>query len=617
MGPNDWATSIAIQPDGKIVVGGTVDLTATSSGFAVARLDPDGSLDPSFDGDGKVTMPDGAHAESIALQPDGKIVLVGGYYAGTDNGLIVARLQPDGTPDSSFGDGGRTKIALSELSGTAHLDSVVVQPDGKIVVAGPDGRQFAVARLDADGSIDTSFGSGGTTLTSFVGSASPSALVLTGGGKILVAGGVGTEYTGKSYVTEYFHYDFALARYGPDGSLDPSFGQSGTVRTNMRILSGDGPSTPRALLVQPDGKVLVAADSQSVRGGGFAVARFDRDGSPDPTFGTDGAANIDTTGTGDVTAEALAAARQPDGKILVAGCIDEYVDSCQQLALARFNADGSPDPSFATNAVAITDFKGGVGPEAIAVAPDGGIVLAVTDEDGQTALIRYRADGELDPGFAGGGVLQLGKAGFGFSPLTLILGRSGRIIVAGGDRGFRLAAFRADGSVDRAFGHRGRVGTQIGERAQADGALALPRGRILVYGEADKRIVFARYRPNGSLDRTFGRRGKRITSARNLQYAQAATLQRGGKIVMAGSSTGHTHAQRNRFELIRFTPAGHLDHTFGSGGIAVSGVAGRPIAVAAQRPHQLVVAGSSYPAYPPHVVVARFKGGKLTPRRHR
>ncbi|MER5793758.1 calcium-binding protein [Streptomyces sp. NPDC001980] len=291
VGGNDSANDVAVQSDGKIVsVGASVDDSVPESDFALTRHNPDGTLDTGFGGDGTVTTPvnnmitDGdlqwSEAHAVALQPDGKIVVAGGSWRGYENccWFTVARYNTDGTLDSSFGDGdGRV---FTDFGTPEEAMDVAVQPDGKIVAAGYVGGQAAVARYNSDGSPDTGFSGDGMVTTDLGTSLQEGgdvrALALQPDGKIVVAGEVGQT-----------RFDFVLVRYNAGGSVDTGFGNSGIQRTDF----GDYDSA-EALAVQPDGRIVAAGSS----GGRVALARYNPDGALDPSF--DGNGLVVTPGGG-------------------------------------------------------------------------------------------------------------------------------------------------------------------------------------------------------------------------------------------------------------------------------------------------------------------------------
>ena len=223
-----------------------------------------GSLDDSFGSGGKVITPVGSSNDlrnAMALQNDGKI-LVAGCSLGSNQDFAVVRYNPDGTLDTGFGNGGNviTPVGSSNDRGYA----LALQNDGKILVAGysyngsnPD---FAVVRYNPDGTLDTGFGSGGKVITP-VGSSDDFgyAMALQNDGKILVAG-----HIIKS------HWDFAVVRYNPGGTLDTGFGSGGKVITPV----GSSDDKGHAIVVQNDGKILVAGYSSNGSNYDFAVIRL-------------------------------------------------------------------------------------------------------------------------------------------------------------------------------------------------------------------------------------------------------------------------------------------------------------------------------------------------------
>ncbi len=386
-GYNDISRAIALQPDGKILVAGYAN-NGTDNDFALVRFNSDGSLDTSFDGDGIVTTDlynnnKNEYATAIALQPDGKIVVAGYANNGTATDFAVVRYNSDGSLDASFGSGG---IVISSISTYDDIiNAIVIQPDGKIVVAGyadisgdydfavvrfnsngtldtsfdgdgivtldfgnydtanaialqPDGKiivagyaiiggytDFAVVRYNSDGSLDTSFDGDGIVTTNILDSDNANAIVLQPDGKIVVAGS--TYISGIS--------DFVVVRYNSDGSLDTSFGNDSLIggtdgdgKVTFRIGSH---SEPFAMILQPDGKIVVAGNADISGNYDFAVLRFNTDGSLDTSFGENGIVTTDINSTIDV---AYAMVLQPDGKIIVAGNAEQISNS--DFAIVRY-----------------------------------------------------------------------------------------------------------------------------------------------------------------------------------------------------------------------------------------------------------------------------------------
>jgi len=363
-GDIDFGFAVALQKDGKIVVAGTADAGVTTGDFAVLRYNRDGSLDSTFGTGGKVTTNFGGSDAGLGviLQKDGKIVVAGGADAGVTSDFAVARYNRDGSLDVSFGTGG---LVTTDFGGTDLGNAVALQKDGKIVVAGQTSGDFAVARYNTDGSLDTTFGVGGLVITDFAGVDQGRSVAIQKDGKIVVAGH-----------TDDGDLDFAVARYNRDGSLDTSFGTGGTVITTFGGTDDQG----FAVVLQKDGKIVVAGRSNA-EGFDFAVARYNTDGSLDVSFGTGG---LVITDIGGGFAGGRAVALQKDGKIVVAG-----IGGDEDFVVARYNTDGSLDTTFGTGGLVTTDFGGIDTGFALALQKDGKIVVTGTSNNEDFAVARY------------------------------------------------------------------------------------------------------------------------------------------------------------------------------------------------------------------------------------
>ena len=261
----DVGCGVALQPDGKIVVVGNSS-NGSNAVFAVVRYDTDGTLDTSFSEDGIVTTAlgsSGDYANAVALQPDGKIVVVGSSSNGSNSDFAVVRYNTDGTLDASFSEDGIVTTAIGPSYDYAN--SVAIQPDGRIVVAGASSYHFALARYMTDGTLDASF-SGDGIVTTPVRSAFDEAygVALQTNGKIVVAG----------YSSENNDEDFAVVRYNADGTLDTSFSGDGKVTTAIGV-TATYVRNDRAfgVALQPDGRI-VAAGYGRCAWDDFAVSRY-------------------------------------------------------------------------------------------------------------------------------------------------------------------------------------------------------------------------------------------------------------------------------------------------------------------------------------------------------
>jgi uncharacterized delta-60 repeat protein len=393
-GGDDEVTALAVQSDGKIVAAGGAVVPGNLD-FALARYTPKGNLDTTFGNGGKVVTDFGALsiALAVAIQPDGKIVAAGHSRAGFngDEEFALARYNSDGALDTTFGSGGKV---LTDFSGTGSdevANALGIQSDGRIVAAGGSNAggsaDFALARYNSDGALDTTFGSGGKVLTDFSGTGSfdgASALRIQSDGRIVAAGN--SDASGSE--------DFALARYSTNGTLDPTFGNEGKVITDF---SGAGsPDVIRSLGIQSDGRIVAADVSYAGGSADFALARYKSDGTLDATFGNEGEVLTDFSGAGSYE-EVIALAIQNDGRIVAAGLSDAA--GSDDFALARYNSDGTLDPTFGNGGKTLTDVGGSGGIDvafALAIQSNGKIVAAgysAPDTDfslANFALAQYR-----------------------------------------------------------------------------------------------------------------------------------------------------------------------------------------------------------------------------------
>ena len=394
----DSLGGLAIQSDGKIiVVGRTSDASGAST--ALVRYNRDGSLDASFGSGGmvfsKVARMEGAG--SVVLLPDGKI-LVAGVAFGHGQDFAVARFNGDGTVDTTFGNGGGI---VNDFNGPDIAFDMKVQPDGKFLLGGSTGRSdmlqassYAVARYKSQGALDKSFGSRGKVSIEFSsGFDFGYAMALQPDGKIVLAGGTGFNSRTSPW---------GLVRFNSNGSLDAGFGNGGKVTTEFLGFQ----SEVHAIVIQPDGKIVAAGRTEQPERSGLpdllAIARYNNDGSLDMTFGSGGKATYDFFGRGGV---ALALALQHDGKILVAGSVgnERAAKPKVDFAVLRYNKDGSLDNTFGDGAVVLTDVGDVVDEaEAMVLQPDGKIVLGGTSGDetsrADIVLTRYNNDSQAFDG---------------------------------------------------------------------------------------------------------------------------------------------------------------------------------------------------------------------------
>lgn len=392
--------SVAAQHDGKIVVAGDA-LVGRADQFAVMRYNSDGSLDKSFNHGGKLTTAVGTgtcRGEGVALQADGKIVVVGSSFnAGGQACFTVLRCRADGSLDTSFGDSG--KLTTSVGSSHSAAKNVTVQSDGKIVVAGDvfidkNNNDFAVVRYNPNGTLDTSFNETGKTTADFGSRDIGRGVAMHNDDRIVVAGYTANESKEKC----------ALVCFKTNGTLDTSFNGTGKVTTDF---GGDGNAEGQNVTVQTDGKIVVVGYATTAQIQQFALARFNADGTLDRSFGVTGRVITAVAING---SNATAVSLQKDGKIVVAGYAVSKSGRGYDFACVRYNTDGNLDQSFGDGGKVTTSIGHGDGKaNSLALQSDSRILLAgfaSKPENNEFAVVRYDASGKLDMSFnAAGNVL--------------------------------------------------------------------------------------------------------------------------------------------------------------------------------------------------------------------
>jgi uncharacterized delta-60 repeat protein len=384
----DDGFTVAIQPDGKIVVAGGKGIDGPNPRFAIDRYEADGSLDPSFGGgDGKVSVdftPGADVAYIVRIQEDEKILVAGpaAYFAGNSR-FALARLTSDGSLDPTFGGDGKVTTDITPSSDV--LNGMALQANGKIVAvgslsAGPDNGKIGVLRYRTDGSLDPGFGGAGIVR------ADPTptyddgfAVGVEADGQIVVAGGAGVDGPNERFV---------VLAFGPHGSPDPTFGGDGRVFTDVTPKA----DVPFGLAIQDDGRIVVAGGAaQDGPDPRFGLVRYARDGSLDPSFRGDGTVITNVTPHADV---AYGVAIDPDGRIVAAGTAGDG-GPAPRFGTVRYLANGMLDPTFGGDGTATTNLTSGFDSAwSVALQPDGSVVCSgVADSGGphaSFAVLRYQ-----------------------------------------------------------------------------------------------------------------------------------------------------------------------------------------------------------------------------------
>jgi uncharacterized delta-60 repeat protein len=557
---NDLVTAVERQDDGKVLVAGTdhpgADLNGQVSGnVLVARLDPDGALDETFGVAGFVRVPIGyrAQADTLEVQADGKVIVVGQAHTTVASGTgfiqpFVLRLLPSGELDPSFGEQGVVVLAqVASFSGSA------LQSDGKILAVGGASGQLQMVRLTAAGMLDSTFGTAGVVMQSgdvAVGSLVARDITTTSSGQIVVVGQT-TKDLG----------DVLVFRYSSNGTPDDSFGTKGRVVTAL----GSQYDIGNAVEVGSDGSIWVVgrATDTSQPCGAFGcpvagvVLRYDSSGDLDPAFG--GGDGWVTIG-GELTQVSVL----DDGRLLATG-------SGKIVALLP---DGTPDDTFGTAGVSsVFNFV------RAAIAPDGETVLVARAEDQaaqQAELIATRVDpfGMADPDYGVAGSARFGSGGMADMALNVVEGSAQTLLVLGTTQRFyplpttfSVSRHAGDGTLDSSFGDDGFI--TLKSMVYGAELLHTADGKILAVGTSVPLATWLfgvhRLDANGLHDETFGTAGvaEEALIDQGGSHARAAALQTDGKLVVAGYVIASNNSD---LALLRLDTEGAPDATFGTDG---------------------------------------------------
>ncbi len=623
-----------VQEDGKIVVVGVVYTEDSDHNyFVLLRYNSDGSLDTSFDTDGVVITPvhGSDKAQSLVQQSDGKILVAGTSNNGVDDDIVLVRYNTDGSIDHGV---------ISDLGGNDQLGNgdsgggVVELSDGRILVVGRSDGNIALLRYSSDLSLDTSFSGDGKVIVDFGDNVQPSGLAVLSDGKILVSGSqnadvlllrfnpdgtldssfalngkvtanlggdffvdggvisgaMALQTDGKILVSGQSNGDLGVLRFNADGTLDTTFGLSANTapvfsecRAGRITTDFGGEDTGRSVYVQSDEKILVAGFSgvavNGVTSYDIAFARYNADGTRavlDTTFGINGKLSTDFGGNDYGRSVTVL----NDGKILVGGSSVVAIGDAD-FVLARYNADGTLDTSFATSGKVITDFSSAndIG-NSIKVQSDGKILVAGTSGTDTVsddfALARYNSNGTLDTTFNGAGKLTTDFGG-SESGMSVTILSDGKILVAGtstlpgGNADFALARYNENGSLDSTFHGDGKLTTDFGGDDTAQSVVLQSDGKILVAGSSivimdgvamfNSNFALVRYNVDGSLDTTFHGDGRLTTDFGSIASSGCSVILQGdGKILVAGNLTKADGT--SDFALVRYNIDGSLDATF-------------------------------------------------------
>lgn len=644
---NFFASCAALQSDGKILVGGTTD--ALKSMCAIARFNSDGTIDSSFAQIGRISFTIGSISSGVSdicLQSNGNIVVCGVAHISntiTTTKFGVARLTPSGILDNSFDGDGTAIIAVT--GGTVESPAcVAVQSDGSIAVAGysypgPGVRSLSIAKLTNSGALETGFDSDGIIVDNFSNNAFASDIVIQADNKILVGGSryLGTEFVsyliryntngtkdasfdtdgildmpfptagsfGSSYLKEiilannsiYCMHDvgnlpgnngFAITKNTMTGTFDNSLNGNGIIQSDFDPANFD---EGLCMGLSSEGKLYAGGRAENPYSLSFlGISKFNANGSPDTGFDTDGKLIMNINSSEDIVNDII---RQPDGKVLAVGITrktlaspaTQYVNQ-SGLAMARYKPDGTLDSSFGTNGLVVEyTVNNSVMANAVALQPDGKIIITGQSKAGGLGIARYNTNGTIDNTFGSSGrtnipsipiftsndvmgpgndlvILPSGK--------ILVVGSAGTVSLSQGHSNLTVVRFNADGTKDNTFGSLGQA-TGTGSTYSNEVGYALlvqPDDKIVAVGYSDNNFYAIRFGASGTPDVTFnGTSRQSISFGNNTAKAYAAYLQADGKIILAGNTIGDALQYQSDFAMLRFLSDGTLDPSFGTGGL--------------------------------------------------
>lgn len=562
--------------DGKILLMGILGNTGET---IVRRLHTDGTPDLSFGMNGSVQHAIRSH--SMVVQPDGKVIVAGRVpepplFPGQivlDTDLAIVRFLADGSLDTSFGSAGAAK---ADRANCERFLGITLQPDGKLVAVGEAGTAQVVSRWNANGTLDTSFGSGGYAPAPFTSYSTAIKPLLTGDGRLLV---LGQHQTTDSTPVVHHH----VLCLNADGSLHLPYGSNGIALTGLQGDSVDSSGSTSYAAILTDGRLQVGAQHWNQSFVSFTMVRLKSDGTRDDTYGG-GVLRLNSRDYSYPSFSSLGGlALQPDGGIVYSGSMTSFQAS-GYAEVRAFHSDGRANTSFGNGGtLQMTGPNNGqLYGSAILPKPDGRFVLGGRNTTTRQWIHSQRlSNGTADPSFNSGlvSVTNIGTTSSTFLNAMQFDG-SGRIVSFGHLRGsgsvqdFILTRHQADGSLDTTFGMNGVVTASVGVNDSAACMVILPDGRILVGGSTrvstaspTSSPAMARFLPNGSLDVSFGTGGV-ISSvgALNASVNGLALLPDGRFIAALGNFT--SSGQNQRPSLLRFMPSGILDTSYGENGVA-------------------------------------------------
>lgn len=562
---------IGLQSNGKIVVAGRITNAGTGVDFFMARFSTSGAIDYSFGVAGVATTNFGGtrddRAWAMVIQPDDKILLAGRTFAAGDNKLAVVRYKPNGVLDQNFGIGG--KVLINSADHAAVLNAIALQTNGYVLAAGAQDNDFLLLRFDENGVPDNFFGNSGIVQTNVYAPYFEScrALAVLGNGKILAAG-----YSGDPV------FRFSLVRYLANGAVDTTFGDKGKALLGIQGQS----TTDLALTIQPlDGKIILGGSVIGVdEPYQVILARLLPSGQTDNSFNGNG---LLTLAAGDALTGGPVVAVLPDGKVLYSGTVLSGAD--YDFVLMQCTENGLYDTGFSASGLRTYDFGWGrdADPKLLPVS-DNKLLVAATGDQGYaqiSTLTRLNAGGFSDSTFADDGKLLLNEG------LQAVAVQPGEEIIVLRDNTSSnvsqatLERFFSDGDPDFAFGNNGMLEQPLGPNARLCKAVATQLdSKILVGGylsrpQTQEDFSIARFLSTGASDAGFGQNGQLFFDFKKGNDRLICLYEQpDGRIMAAGTAWTGAGTQED-FALVRFKTNGAPDSTFGQNGAVMTDFSGK------------------------------------------
>lgn len=594
----------AVQADGRIIVGGNATAPAPDPLFQLARFLPDGTPDRSFGGEGTVVtkISDSHNMKAIALQPDGKIVVLGGLYS-DGREMLLARYLSDGSLDHSFSNDGKQIVVNTLSTGRRYLpEDIIVLPDGKIMVGGAFAEHATIWRLNANGELDPSFyGTGFLQYDQM--HTRVLAMAVYPSGKIAFTGLI------ELHDASGFPADsYLFARLDADGAADFSLANASYLFSNYHK---GGRGEYLAVSTLPDGKILAAGTTWSRRNGApsIIVSRYYPDGTLDFSFGSGGMVN---TGF-EPTAELKLMQVYPDGRILL------YSEG-RGSTFIRLNPAGYYDPSFNGDGTVetIPETK-----DQMIIMQDGTVAMVGTTYNLPKNQILLQKLIDINGNLLGqpGTVINTEE---NITVMGAVVLASGKILIggkawhSGGAYDFSVTRLNSDGSIDKTFGNGGTQIFDFGGNDEPQFMKLMPKGGAFIAGKAANGNVsspdfaMVQFNNDGSLNKAFGTNGKKrydldFSFAGNRpDYHQVTSVdvQANGKILISGTFRLNGKIQ---FGVGRFNEAGILDPTFANGGYYIENI-GIPFEILASAitSNRLYLVGFAGTFVPEHSLLAAY-----------